>query len=616
MKTKIAKRLKQAASALIVALVICSIFSLFVVYYLSLIEQQNYLNSRSQTWNMAIAITEAGVEEGLEHLNDNGANLAVAPWSYLGGSTYYRSNTLPDGNSYTVFITNTVPNPVVVARAFVSSSSFISLAQNISAGFFASAGVGSGPTTVTRAVRVNCSKSSLFLAPLVAKKTINLNGNNIATDSYNSCDPTKSVNGQYMPGFYSGDRGDIASNLGLIDSISGGNANIFGKAHTGTNASGQATVTLGPNGAVGEHSWQANHNGMEPGWVLEDANFTFPDTTFPSTSGYMTATGGVMVVTSNAITSWSTNSTSVPTPLPYGGMTTNNTPITVASWPALPVPTPAGTTTNPSVATVLSWPLVPVPTPAGTATNTSSTTTTTYPNPGTYLGVVQTNIHGHSISGYTYDLISGYNYPTYTYTYPTYTYAYSLYSTNIIYSTNSYDHILWGSSDLGHTNCYVANSLSGNTVVVGNNVVLALPGGLSMSGGDTFTIMPSENVPAMGSLAPPGAGVQVYCGGTSCSIGGNGVLNQPGYPGDFILYCAPTVTSFSLSGNGGFTGVLVAPTVDLTLNGGGNNTIDFIGCAMVNSATLNGHFHFHFDECLLNNKNNPRYLITAWNEIP
>jgi hypothetical protein len=36
----------------------------------------------------------------------------------------------------------------------------------------------------------------------------------------------------------------------------------------------------------------------------------------------------------------------------------------------------------------------------------------------------------------------------------------------------------------------------------------------------------------------------------------------------------------------------------------------------VNSATLNGHFNFHFDECLANYKNNPRYLITGWNEIP
>src|SRR5262249_38834326 len=155
---------------------------------------------------------------------------------------------------------------------------------------------------------------------LVAKKGINLNGNNIATDSFNSCDPTKSLNGQYAPGIYSGDNGDIASNQGLIDTISGGNANIYGHAHTGTNTSGQATISFGPNGAVGSHSWQASNKGIEPGWALEDANFTFPDTTFPNTGGFLTATGGVLVVSSNSVTSWSTNSVNYPSPIPAGGV--------------------------------------------------------------------------------------------------------------------------------------------------------------------------------------------------------------------------------------------------------------------------------------------------------
>src|SRR5690349_9442968 len=187
MKTKIFKRMKQAASALLTALIICSVFSLFVVYYLSLIEQQNMLNARSQTWNMAIAITEAGVEEGLEHLNDNTVNLGLAPWSYLGSSTYYRSNTLSDGSAYTVFITNTA-SPVVVSRAYVKVKTFLTMSKGISAGFFAAAGVSTQPQTLSRTVMVNCTRSSLFLVPLVARKNINLNGNNIATDSYSSCD--------------------------------------------------------------------------------------------------------------------------------------------------------------------------------------------------------------------------------------------------------------------------------------------------------------------------------------------------------------------------------------------------------------------------------------------
>jgi hypothetical protein len=584
MKTLTTKRMKRAASALLTALIICSIFSLFVAYWLSLIEQQNKLNTRSQTWNMAISITEAGIEEGLENLNDNGSNLGLAPWSFLGGSTYYRSNNLPGGNSYTVFITNSSPNPVVVARAYVQANTFLTAANALSAGFFAAAGVGSSPTTVTRAVMVNCSRSSLFLAPLVAKKNINLNGNNIATDSFNSCDPARSVNGQYAPSV-AGDHGDIASNLGVVDSISGGNANIYGVAHTGApTVPGQPTVALGPNGGVGSHAWQTSNKGIEDGWVQTNANFTFPDTSFPSTSGYMTATGGVLVITSNSVTS------------------------TAMSSSTYPDSSPAGLTTNTAWTTYNTYPSPAVP---GISTNYLTTWVDKSPvNPpdGTYVGTVSVSNGGNRYSYYQIVGIASYNVPGFSY-------AWTSYATNIVYFTNTYNNILWGTTDLAHTNCYAANSLSGQTIVIGDNVVLALPNGLSMAGGDAISILPSANVLGAPST-PPGANIAVYAAGTSCTVSGNAVINQPGYAADFILYCAPTVTSFTLNGNGGFNGVLVAPSVDLTLNGGGSNPIDFIGAAMVNSATLNGHFRFHYDECLSNYKNNPRYLITAWNEVP
>src|SRR5438270_133693 len=103
----------QAASALITTLFICSILSIFVMYYLSLVDQQSYLSSRSQVWNMAIAISEAGIEDGLEQLNSNNnyPNLAGDGWSY-DGSSYSRSNSLPDGNSYVVYIyTTNLMNP-------------------------------------------------------------------------------------------------------------------------------------------------------------------------------------------------------------------------------------------------------------------------------------------------------------------------------------------------------------------------------------------------------------------------------------------------------------------------------------------------------------------------
>jgi hypothetical protein len=506
--------MKQAASALLAALIICTTFSLFLVYYLSLIEQQNSLSARSQTWNMAIAVTEAGIEDGLQHLNVNYQHLATDGWQYIGGNTYYRSNALANGNSYTAFITNGI-TPIITARAYVELNSIINLAQRIVPGFFADVTAQRSPTIVTRAVKVTCAKSGLLLAAMVAKHQINLKGNNVRADSFDSSDPNKSTGGQYDPN-KAGDRGDISTNDGLQDSLSAGNANIFGHTHTGV---GTNALTLGSQGAVGDHPWQANNKGVQAGWYAQDANFTFPENSFPDTSGYFTPTSGVYVATTYA-------------------------------------------------------------------TNTVSTTTTTYPPSGTYLGSVSTNTSngGRIITGYTYFLIS---------------------STTPIYSTNSYDHILWGTTD-GSTNYYVATDLGGSTVVTGPNVVVALPNGLQMASSDTITILPTANLAA-------------YSGSASSKITGNGVINQTGLAYSFIVYCANTLTDldFSFSGNGAFKGVLIAPTADVKLSGSGNSqAIDFTGALMANSITLNGKFNFHYDEALGTLNKNGRYLITAWNEIP
>jgi hypothetical protein len=164
-----------------------------------------------------------------------------------------------------------------------------------------------------------------------------------------------------------------------------------------------------------------------------------------------------------------------------------------------------------------------------------------------------------------------------------------------VMNTNYYDHILYSAN-------YYTTSLSGNTIVLGA-ATLVLPNGLNMSSTDTFTI---------GNHAS----ISVYSGGTSCTIYSSGVVNQPGYAANFIVYCTPNVTSLTLNGNSGFTGVVVAPEADATMNGSGKTISDFVGCLIANSVTLNGTFHFHYDEALANLKANSRYLIVSWGEIP
>ncbi len=462
----------MAASALVATLLICAVLGVSVVGYLSLISQQNALSMRSQAWNMAIAVVEAGIEEGLEHLNADHADLATYGWELANG-VYTRSNTLPDGNNYVVTIdVTTDPNhPSIVSRAYMTS---LALAQSAPAVFFAD--IGSQPVSlppVTRAVRVTCKKGSLFLAALVARGTVNLNGNGIITDSFDSSDPNYSTNGQYDPTKVK-DAGDVASNEGIISAVDAGNANIYGRVHTGPGG----TVALGPNGAIGSHAWQAGHTGVEPGWFFDDANFTFPDTTFPNLTGYLEVPSEKTAVVEQD------------------------------------------------------------------------------PSTGDYV-------------------------------------------------TNYYDHVLSDGN-------YVADSLSGSTLITGK-VTLVLNNGLNMGGSDSIKVAKSGSL--LGGTPAQDASLTLYAGGTGESINGNAILNGAGRARDFVVYCAPSVTSLSLSGNGQFIGVLVAPNVDLHESGGGNDNLDFIGALMANSVTMNGHFSFHYDEDLQNLVGNGRYLISSWNEV-
>lgn len=180
--------------------------------------------------------------------------------------------------------------------------------------------------------------------------------------------------------------------------------------------------------------------------------------------------------------------------------------------------------------------------------------------------------------------------------------------------TNSYDNILWGSQS--STNYYVADELSGQTIVIGPNVVLALPNGLTMSGQDSITLSSGTNIVG-GTYAP--ASLTIYSGGDSCTIGGNGINNEPGFATDFRLFCPQSVTSVALNGNGSFVGVIAAPDARVSLNGAGSSAQEFVGALEAASVQLNGNFNLHYDESLFGTtrlpsscSRPPAGLVTWW----
>lgn len=422
---------QEGGSTLIVSFATCLVIGVAIAAYLDLCSNEVNMSARSASWNMAISIAEAGIEEGLTHLYNQGTdNLESNGWVH--GSGGYSKTTTLDNAYYDVTISGGTA-PTVSATGYF-------LAPNAN-------------DYISRTIEVTTQSDAMFIKALVAKGEIDMNGNNIETDSFDSSDPTYSTGGKYDVSKRK-DNGDVATNLDLIDSISVGNANIRGRVSTGPGG----TVSVGSNGAVGSAAWHAaGNNGIESGYFTDDMNVSFPDVAEPWT---------------------------VPQLPPLSGRV-------------------GGTNYN----YVL--------------------------NGGDYQ-LASLNMSGHA------------------------------------------DMIVTADSRL-----YVSSSLS-------------------MSGQSKI-------------LVDPSAKLELYIGGSSASLGGKGIINVNNATNVFV-YGLPSLTNLSMSGNGEFIGVIYAPSADLSLQGGGSGNNDFIGAAVVNTATLGGHFKFHYDEFLGTLDGSGNFTITSWNE--
>ncbi len=296
-------------STLMIIVVITGLVGFVLAAYLSLLCSQNSATMRSQAWNAAIPVIEAGVEDALTHINTHGAtNLYCDNWSQSGG-LYWMQRWL-GSNYYIVTISNYVTGatnnaPVIDSRGYVSAPILVASSEGP---LLADAGVSSSsaPAFLGRGVRATTGANALFSKGLVAKGTINLNGNNIATDSFDSSDPAYNTNGRY-DSTKNKDHGDIATDSGLTNSVNVGNANVMGHVSTGPNGS----VSIGVNGTVGDKAWvNGGNSGAKPGYVTDDMNVDFPPVPTP-TGNWLAPVGGggwTYLLTSG---SWQLNSLSM-----------------------------------------------------------------------------------------------------------------------------------------------------------------------------------------------------------------------------------------------------------------------------------------------------------------
>ena len=250
------ERRSEAGSTLGMTLLISGVLGIVLASYLTMVDSEHRAVARSQSWNLAIPEVEGAIEESLAHIQQNGL-VAVDGWSSSGGTLVKTRNFVDQYWVARISATNP-PSITVTGYARVTSKT---------------------NTFVSRAVQVTTRSDALFAKGLVADGQINLNGNNITSDSFDSTDPLYSTGGLYDPAKRL-ENGDIATNSGLVNSVNVGNADIYG------------SVATGPGGSV-----SIGNNGFVTGTVSDDMNVDFPDASVPFSTAVPPASGTVNGVT-------------------------------------------------------------------------------------------------------------------------------------------------------------------------------------------------------------------------------------------------------------------------------------------------------------------------------
>jgi Tfp pilus assembly protein PilX len=250
-------RKHESGSVLLVVLCIAIVLGIVAMGYMYLVSTQHRLVARSQSWNTALNVAEAGIEDGMAQLNVSfGTNYtpsALTNWTLTGAIYGPRSNTIPIG-SYSAIIITTNPFPTIISTGYTA--------------------VPFTDRSIKRVIRVDTTNQPMFPTAMAVVTMVDLKGNSLTVDSYDSSDPNHSTNGIYNPATRLAG-GDVATVGGLIDVQ---NANIYGKLLTGPSAS----YSIGAGGQVGDLNWVS---GVEPGWYENDFNMPIRDVSPPYTTG-------------------------------------------------------------------------------------------------------------------------------------------------------------------------------------------------------------------------------------------------------------------------------------------------------------------------------------------
>ncbi len=128
---------------------------------------------------------------------------------------------------------------------------------------------------------------------MAARRGIDLNGNNLFTESFDSSNPAYSTNQRWDINKRR-DHGDVFCNDSITNELAFGNLLIWGSLAVGSNN----PIALGPQGSVGSTAWQAvGNHGIQPGHI-RSTNMTFSDVILPEGSESWVPIAGAGAITS------------------------------------------------------------------------------------------------------------------------------------------------------------------------------------------------------------------------------------------------------------------------------------------------------------------------------
>src|SRR2546425_11604908 len=310
---KIKTNKQPQGSALLVAILPAFIVGMALASSLTLVSVQNQSTLRSQSWNSAVPVMEAGVEEALTALQYYGTtNLASGGWTLNSSDGFYhttstlRNGTSQNGYSYDVGIKR--PALGQPDQPIIESLGYAPASLNLATSFRGSYGMILGGmiplytpdiASTKRKVRVVAKNDPIFNRAMAAQGVINLNGRFVLTDSFDSSDPAYNTLGKYDSSKNKAN-GDVATNGKLINV---NNAGIMGKASTGPGGS----IELGTWASVGDKAWvSAGTIGIQPGHVTDDMNVDFPPVIVPAaaiagSTSYSGSAGGAKLLTGSVL---------------------------------------------------------------------------------------------------------------------------------------------------------------------------------------------------------------------------------------------------------------------------------------------------------------------------